>query len=157
MTWINSTKIFHLWPAPGSASLPGISLAAFSSCWISSSHTLMCLALIPVAPPARPFFNTLTTFRNSESVGTSLEISKCGKSNGRASLMGGALGFNSTCSAICLTMVSGHVGRGWSSADLVGETPVCGKLPPLLAPPPRTTETNSCAATAHTMKNVAPK
>jgi hypothetical protein len=32
--------------------------------------------------------------------------------------MGGAITYDSTCSAICLTMVSGHVGGGWSSANL---------------------------------------
>jgi hypothetical protein len=78
----------------------------------------MCSALILIAPAAHPFFNPLTTVCIFESVGMSLEISKCGKLYGRAAPMGGALAYNSTCLAVCLTMVSGHVGGGWSSADL---------------------------------------
>ncbi len=78
----------------------------------------MCLALILVAPVARPFFNPLTTVCISESVGMSSEISKFGKLYGRAAPMGGALVYKSTQSAVCLTIVSEHAGGGWSSANL---------------------------------------
>ena len=79
---------------------------------------MMCSAFIPVAPPARPFRSFPTTVRTSESVGMTSEISKCGKRNGRAHPIGGARAYNSTRSAVCLTMVSGHAGGGRSSADL---------------------------------------
>jgi hypothetical protein len=112
-------KIRHLQLASGSAlSLPGLSLAAFSSRWILSSHPLMCSALILVAPAAHPFFNPLATACNSESVGMLSEISKCRKLCGRATPIGGALAYNFTCLVVCLTMVSGHVGGGWSSTNL---------------------------------------
>ncbi len=78
----------------------------------------MCLAFIPVAPPARPFFNLPTTVRTSEAVGTSSEIAKCGKLNRRAPPMGGARAYSSTRPAVCLIMVSGQAGGGRSSADL---------------------------------------
>ncbi len=119
MAWINSTKIHHLQLASGSAhSLPGFSLAAFSLCCISSSHSLRCLALIPVAPVACPFCAPLATIRISESVGMPSKILKCKKLCGRATPMGGALTYNFTCSAVYLTMVSGHAGGDWFSVNL---------------------------------------
>ncbi len=125
MAWIKSMKICHLRPAPGSASLQGFSLTAFSLHWISSSHTLMCSAFILVAPVARPFHSPPNTFHSSESVGMSLVILKCRKLNGRASPMGEALAYSSTCSAVCLTMVSGHSVGGQSSTDLYHPLRAC--------------------------------
>jgi hypothetical protein len=39
--------------------------------------------------------------------------------------MGGALAYNSTCSAVCLTMVLGDLGGGWSSANLYHPLRAC--------------------------------
>jgi hypothetical protein len=39
--------------------------------------------------------------------------------------MGGALAYNFTHSAVCLTMVSGDAGGGWSSANLYHPLRAC--------------------------------
>jgi hypothetical protein len=116
MVWIILTKIPHFVPSsPVFAVSPGFSWATFSLRQISLSHIFTCSALIPVAPVACPFFNPETTACILLSVGTPSGISKCEKLKGRGVPMVGALGYNSTCSAICFAIVSGHAGGGRSS------------------------------------------
>lgn len=129
MVWIIWTKTHYFLSRPppsASAIMPGLSRATFSLCRISVNHAFTCLARILVAPPAHPFFNPDTTVRISTLVGTSSRIAaNAGKLNGRGVPIGGALMYNSTCSAVCFAIVSGHAGGGRSSAALYHPLKAC--------------------------------